>query len=205
MLADTWRELRDTLAPVTVDKSEQEHRIALLGGGTLECWSLNSPDAGRGRKYAALVVDEAALVPKLEEAWSQALRPTLTDLRGAAWFLSTPKGVTNYFHTLYQRGQDPEREDWGSWRMPTRTNPFIDPEEIAAAREDMPELAFLQEYEAEFVSWMGQVFRRILDAASGPERALSGVRIIGVDWARAAAGDFTVFVDSRYRRPGVGD
>ena len=35
----------------------------------------------------------------------------LMDLQGEGWFLSTPKGM-NYFKALYDRGQDPQREEW---------------------------------------------------------------------------------------------
>ena len=35
--ADTWRDLRDLLAPVTQDKNEQEKRIELISGGSIEC------------------------------------------------------------------------------------------------------------------------------------------------------------------------
>src|ERR1700732_3052354 len=45
LLADTWRELRSRLAPVTRDKSEQEKRIELITRGVIELWSLDSPDA----------------------------------------------------------------------------------------------------------------------------------------------------------------
>jgi hypothetical protein len=50
--------------------------------------------------------------------------------------------------------------------MPTSANPAIDPAEIADARRDLPELVFAQEYLAEFVSWEGAVFRKILDAVT---------------------------------------
>jgi hypothetical protein len=66
--------LRSTLAPVTRDKSEQEKRLELINGGVVELWSLDSADSGRGRKYAAVVVDEAAMIPTLEEAWQQSIR-----------------------------------------------------------------------------------------------------------------------------------
>jgi hypothetical protein len=39
------------------------------------------------------VIDEAAMIPNLEQAW-QAIRPMLTDLQGKAWFLSTPSTCT---------------------------------------------------------------------------------------------------------------
>jgi hypothetical protein len=190
-LQDTWREASTTLAPVIIDKSESEHRLQLTGGGTVEFWSTDAAgDSARGRKYGLAVVDEAALVQGLEQFWQATLRPMLADLRGASWFLSTPKGL-NYFKVLHDRGQDPQRKDWASWQMPTRTNPYIAAEEIEAAREDMTESAFMQEFEAVWISWEGQVFRRILDAIGTPPDNQPAVSI-GVDWARTR--DFTAFV-----------
>jgi hypothetical protein len=193
-LQDVWREASSTLTPVIVDKSETEHRLLLTGGGSVEFWSTDSAgDSARGRKYGLAVVDEAAMVQGLEQFWQATLRPMLADLRGGAWFLSTPKGV-NYFKTLFDRGQDPERKDWASWQMPTASNPVIDPAEIEAARQDMSEMSFAQEFLATFVAWEGAVFRGILEAASASFDAQpeSGHEyVIGVDWGRSI--DFTVF------------
>src|SRR2546425_14231 len=122
LLADVWRELQATLQPVIAKLNQQERRLELHGGGVVEMWSLDSPDSGRGRAYAAVVIDEAAMVPNLEQAW-QSIRPMLTDLQGEGWFLSTPKGM-NYFKALYDRGQDPQRQEWASWQMPTSENPY---------------------------------------------------------------------------------
>jgi phage FluMu gp28-like protein len=188
-LSDAWRSLQSTLVPVTVRKNESEHRLELRGGGVIEMWSLDSPDSGRGRAYAAVVIDEAALVADLERAWQESIRPMLTDHRGEAWFLSTPKGTANYFHTLFQKGHGLSRGEWRSWQMPTSANPFIDPAEIEAAKEDLSDLAYSQEYLAAFVSWAGAVFRRILDCvATSPSTGAASV--IGVDWGRT--NDYTV-------------
>ena len=192
-LADVWRSLQATLYPVTRDVSQAEHRIELAGGGVIECWSLDSPDAGRGRSYACVVIDEAAQVRELERAWMENIRPQLTDYRGDAWFLSTPKGTASYFHTLYGKGQGLFAGRWRSWRMPTTANPYLPLGEVEDARADMTESAFAQEYEAAFVSWAGAVFRRILDAVMEPPTNVQAA-VIGVDWARAAGGDYTVFV-----------
>jgi hypothetical protein len=190
LLAPIWRELQNRLRPVTRDCNQQERRLELKGGGCLDCWSLDSPDSGRGRAYAAVVIDEAALIPNLEAAWQESIRPMLTDFRGAAWFLSTPKGVANYFHTLYQRGQDPNQTEWASWQLPTSSNPYIDPGEIESARGDLTDLAWAQEYAAQWVSWEGAVFRRILDAVAEPPEGVPACAI-GADWARTR--DFTVY------------
>lgn len=188
---DVWRQCEETLRDVMLSINKQERRINLISG-SIDFWSLEDPDSGRGRAYALAIVDEAAKVPKLEAAWTQSIRPMLTDYSGGAWFLSTPKGTTNYFHSLYQRGLS--GEDWASWRMPTAANPFIRATEIESAKSDLTDLAFAQEYMAQFVVWEGAVFRRILDAVYEipPNITINPAVAIGVDWARTT--DYTVFI-----------
>ena len=192
MLAETWREVSRILSPVTARSNASDHRLELLTGGVLDMWSLDNPDSARGRKYHRVVVDEAAMVPKLEEAWQAVIRPTLTDYKGDAWFLSTPRG-RNFFWTLWQRGQDPEHPDYASWQMPTVANPYIDPTEVEAARADLAERVFAQEYLAVFLEDAGGVFRRVQEVAiaepqDGPVAGHDYV--LGVDWGRHH--DFTV-------------
>ena len=191
LLAEFWREVRAILEPVTRMKSEQDHRLELITGGTLECWSLDDPNPARGRKYGLIVVDEAAMVRDLMEIWQLALRPTLTDLAGGAWFMSTPRGL-NDFWSLYQQGQDPLQKEWASWQMPTSVNPFIATSELVAAQAELPEKAWAQEYRAEFLQLEGGgVFRGVSAVArlqpAPPERGHQYV--IGVDWGRT--NDFT--------------
>jgi hypothetical protein len=147
LLSGTFKELYSVLNTVTTRKHDNQF-IELATGGSIEFWSLENPIAGRSRKYKVAIVDEAAFNRNLWQSWTEAIRPTLTDLKGSAWFMSTPKGK-NDFYKLWMRGQTGE-QDWMSWQMPTITNPHIDPSEIEAARRDLPELAFAQEYLAEF-------------------------------------------------------
>jgi hypothetical protein len=191
LLEESWRSLKAILGPVITVKSEQEHRAEIYGGGTIECWSMDTGDPARGRKYKRIVVDEAAMVPNLLEIWNQALRPTLADLEGESWWLSTPRGL-NDFYTLYQRGQDPLEPEWASWQMPTTVNPHISRSELAAARHEMPERDYAQEFEARFLQVEGAGVFRGVGAVSRlqptpPERGHQYV--IGVDWGRTT--DFT--------------
>jgi hypothetical protein len=197
---------------VIVTKSEEEKHLTLIGGGEIDFWSADAGAPGEGRKYALVVVDEAAIIgAQLETLWTRSLRPTLADLQGSAWFLSTPKAATGYFSTLYSYGQG-DRVDWKSWKIGTRENPFIMAEEIDAARADMPAMAFAQEFEGEMVSWTGSVFRflerAILDVPLGAQYqrwnqpipwSLAGNLefYIAADWAgagRSATGDFTAYI-----------
>lgn len=193
-LTDAWRDIRRIYRPVTKHVSQQEHRLELLTGGVLECWTLDDPDAGRSRKYKRVIVDEAAKCRHLEQAWQESIRPTLTDYQGDAFFLSTPKGQ-NYFYRLYLLGLDPEQTDWSCWQMPTSTNPFISKDEIRAAQRELPERVFQQEYEAIFLEDSAGVFRGVRAVVDTGRKANEPARpdrhyFMGVDIARVE--DFTV-------------
>jgi hypothetical protein len=150
MLMEVWREMNVTLYGIIKNKSETEKRIELFGGGIIDFWSLEDPNSIRGRYYKRAVIDESAIARNLKEAWLRVIRPTLTDLQGDAWFLSTPKGKSNYFYELFLQ---PEKfSDWRSWQMPTSSNPFIPPEEIKQAEQQLDPLTFAQEYLASFIT-----------------------------------------------------
>jgi predicted phage terminase large subunit-like protein len=133
-------------------------RIELITGAAIDYWTLDDPSTvARGRKYKRVVIDEAAMARHLEQAWTEAIRPTLTDWAGDAFFLSTPKG-SNYFKVLWDLAAD--GGDWARWQMPTSSNPYIPGLEIEAARDSMPSIAYRQEYLAEFVDAAGARIKR---------------------------------------------
>lgn len=183
LLLELWRWLESTLRPVVKRSNATDRRIELITGGVIECWTLEDDDAGRSRKYARVVVDEAGLVPKLGDIWQAAIRPTLADLRGDAWMLGTPKG-RNFFYECYERGRS--LADWMSWQKPTSDNPYIAPDEIAAMRLEMTERRFAQEVLAEFLDDAGGVFRNVRAVAT-EEKAepRDGAQYVyGIDWGR---------------------
>ena len=184
-----WRPLRrigGVMPGVTVRKVDKE--IVLPSGGMVGVRSADNPDSLRGEGLDFVVMDEAGYIRK--EAWSEALRPSLSDRLGRALFISTPRG-RNWFWDIYRLGQsDP---NWTSFIYPTAANPFIAESEIEAAKELLPEIIFRQEYLAEFVDSKGAVFRRIQEAAvieplDGP--LPDHQYIAGVDVASAV--DYTV-------------
>lgn len=179
LLLDVWSNFSKTLKPVIQHSNKTEMRMELITGGLIDFWTLEDANAGRGRKYKRAVIDEAAHARYLKDAWEQAISPTLTDYRGDAWFVSTPKGI-NFFHELYQRGLSGQ-PGWASYHAPTSANPHIDPREIDAVRQTLPELVFRQEYLAEFVTFgAGLVKPEFLIQGTAPE----GMPIaLGVDLA----------------------
>jgi hypothetical protein len=148
LLDGTYNECLSILEPIIARKNDHQF-IEITGGGRIDFWSLENELAGRSRKYHGVLLDECAFTKNLWKVWTEAIRATLTDYKGFAWFLSTPKGK-NDFYKLFMRGKSAEK-DWASWQMSTYTNPHIDPSEIDDAKQDLPEGAFSQEYLAEFL------------------------------------------------------
>jgi hypothetical protein len=90
--------------------------------------------------------------------WQEDLRAALSDRQGSAIFISTPDG-RGYFYDLFMRGQSDDWPDWASWQLPSSTNPTLNKGEIDAARRELPDWVFRQEYGAEFVAFEGKVYK----------------------------------------------
>lgn len=181
---------------------ESDHEVLFPGGGVLQVRSATDPDSLRGEGLDRVVIDEAVYLE--ERTWTEALRPALADKKGDAWFISSPRGM-DWVHALWADGQDALQPDWASWQMPTRSNPKIAPEEIAAAKAKLPERVFQQEFLAQFLEDSGGVFRgvrQVIDAGrkdNEPPLPLASYTL-GVDLARIE--DFTVLtvLDSNGRQ-----
>ena len=184
-----WRPLRQLSRKIPGTEIRLADRMVLFpGGGFVAIRSADNPDSLRGEGLDFVVMDECAFMQP--EAWSEAIRPALSDRLGKALFISTPRG-RNFFWDLYRRGGvDP---DWASFTYPTSANPYIQPSEIEAARAELPEIIFNQEYLADFVDSEGAVFRRIRDAAilQPLEQPLEGHQYSAGVYV-AAAVDYTV-------------
>jgi len=179
-----WRDLKAMLAAEKSAKLESEKHIDLPGGGSITIKSAEDPDSLRGVGLDLVIIDEAAFISEL--AWYGSIRPALSDLRGKALIISTPRG-RNWFFAAYQMGQQDQNPDWESWQAPTVDNPVVGEQEVEEARRMLPERIFQQEYLAEFLPDGGEVFHRVREAATAPENAkpIPGHRyVMGVDFGR---------------------
>lgn len=172
-----------------VDIREGDNLITFPGGGVVQVRSADNPDSLRGQGLDYVVMDECAFMK--EEAWQEAIRPALSDRKGGALFISTPKG-RNWFYRLYQRGINGDDASWQSWRFMTTDNPYIDPDEVEAARAELPDTIFRQEYMAEFIEDAGLVFRNVRNCVTALPAEYDHAQsyVMGVDWAQS--NDFTV-------------
>lgn len=178
-LTEAWIAAKRFLAPVATRVNGTDYRIE-IGPATLEFWNLGE-NVGLGRRYGLAIIDEAAIAYDLRAAW-EAIRPSLTDYRGGAFFFSTPRGL-NFFHELYDAAE--AKEGWARYTAPSADNPHLAPEEIEAAREDMADLAFRQEYLAEFVTFGAGLVKTeyLVDGVAPPGLPVT----LGVDLAISTA------------------
>jgi len=193
MLAHVWREIKAVTgvrgggAALVSYKNETLHRLELVTGGAMDCWSLDSGDTIRGQSYDFVVVDEAAFMPDLVTFWDNVMRPLLADRKGGAMFCSTPKGF-NGFYSLWARGG--VVDGWASWQYPTVTNPLMDVDELMEIEATATTQTWQQEYLAEFVADAGGVFRGVKNVTtSTPQSPYTGTFVVGVDWGKS--NDFT--------------
>ena len=195
---EVWDNVARTLQAVTQRSSRTEKRIELITGGVIDFWTLEDKDAGRGRKYARLVIDEAAHAPYLKEAWEESIRQTLIDFKGEAMIISTPNG-RNYFYDLYMRSL--ADKEWASFQMPTSANPYISPDEIEQARRELPDLVFRQEYLAEFVTMTGGLVKPESIIYAEPTVTDDAQIVVGVDLAisKSVLADYTAIVTAIHK------
>ncbi len=140
----------------TVRHDNPPRKLAFEWGSICEGKSTD-PGAQKSLVGAAvdlLVWDEVAKSPG--EVWERKLHPNLADRKGRALLISTPEGY-NHFHDLWQRGNGLDR-DWRSFWAPSSVNPHLPRSAIDEARRTYSREAFLQEWEARFTHFTGQVY-----------------------------------------------
>ncbi len=150
-----WREVVGVVSqfPTPVTVKEGAMVVEFKSGGFIAFKSADAPDNLRGEGLDYLIMDEADFVKG--EVWEQVLRPALSDRKGGAIFISTPKVENGWFHKMFKKGQTGEDPEIKSWQFSSYDNPFMDPKELNKIREDTPSITFRQEYMAEFIGAVG--------------------------------------------------
>ena len=150
-----WQALKQMAAPITKKIRENECILTLSNDRQIHLKGSDRPESLRGVGLSYVVMDEYAFMK--EEVWTAIIRPTLADVRGSALFIGTPNGK-NHFYDLFLNAEKDE-DDWDAWTFKSLDNPFLDPKEVVLATKDMPLEFVKQEFEANFSSFGGTVFK----------------------------------------------
>jgi len=150
-----WKILLKIIPRQIIEKTnETELSIDLHNGSEICLKGADNPDSLRGIGLHMAILDEYSSMKPF--VWQEIVRPMLTDTRGKALFIGTPKGK-NHFWELWLKGQK-EEDSFKSWSFKTEDNPHIDKSEVEDARRQMNERYFRQEYEASFEDYTGLVW-----------------------------------------------
>lgn len=152
-----WKKLKAKLVDLKWAKkiNETDLSILLKNGTTIALKGADNADSLRGVGLDYLILDEFADIDP--DAWFEVLRPTLADKQGKALFIGTPKGIANWSYDMYQNElSDPS--SWKSFQYTTIDGGNVKPEEIEAAKRDLDERTFRQEFMATFETYAGRIY-----------------------------------------------
>ena len=178
------------LPPEVATSNISDLTFKLATGGVIRFYTGERLDNLRGMRFHYVIIDEASYIPDLENGWNNAIRPTLTDYKGKALFLSTPRGK-NYFYSLYLKGLEANGE-WESFKYSTYDNPYIANSEVDSIKESAIPVVFEQEYMANPAENAANPFGSDAIRKCTSDISSNIVKCYGVDLAKYS--DWTVII-----------
>ena len=143
---------------IVQNNNYSSNEIQLRNGSTIMFRSAERYDNIRGLTLDYAIIDEAAFIK--DDAYAEAIKPTLLVRGKKVLFISTPKGK-NWFYNLYQLGLSPDYPNYKAYAGSSYDTPYIEREEIEDAKRTIPKNVFQQEYLAQFIDSGGEVFTDI--------------------------------------------
>jgi hypothetical protein len=189
---------------------EEDNRLSLKfkNGSQIRATS-TTKKSGVSLALSLLIIDEAALIEDADDLWASA-QPTLST-GGKSIILSTPRGVGNWFHRMWQKAEEKENE-FVTIRLPWDLHPERDAKwrEVEGNKMGSPKEA-AQEYDCDFLSsgetvvdliivdWYKKTIMRDPMESTGIDRALwrwqypdwNRSYIVCADVARGDGSDFS--------------
>ena len=132
--------------PLIADVNEQQMTLTLHNGVKIGLFGADNADAMRGLGFSGIYLDEYGdFKPSV---FGNVIRPALSDKQGWAVFAGTPKGK-NQFWEIYETATRIPSE-WFLLRLPASSSGLLPASELAAAKAQLSEDQYLQEYECSF-------------------------------------------------------
>jgi len=150
-----WAYLKQYTAPIPgVDHNESELRVDLPNGARIRLYGADNYDRLRGIYLDGVVLDEYA--DQDPRAWAEVIRPCLSDRKGWATFIGTPKGRNSFYDVWAGNtetgwiGAINDQESWYSLILKASETGLVDKDELADARRAMTPEQYNQEFECSF-------------------------------------------------------
>jgi hypothetical protein len=141
-----WDYLKHFAEPVLKSSNEAELTVELVTGAKIRLFGADNADAMRGLGFSGVFMDEYG--DFRPSVWGNVIRPTLSDKQGWAVFAGTPKGK-NQFWQIYDQASKSDGE-WFCLKLTASESGLLPQTELSAARAQISEDQYLQEYECSF-------------------------------------------------------
>lgn len=150
-----------------VEKSESELSVTLPHNkARIRLYGAENYDRIRGLYLDGVVIDEAGDIDP--RAWPEVIRPALSDRKGWATFIGTPKGRNAFYDVSRLAESDP---DWFFAKLRASETGLIAESELADARKTMTAEQYAQEYECSFdAAVVGAYYGRDMEQAEKEKR-----------------------------------
>ncbi len=163
-----WSYLKEYTADLPgVNQSESELKVVLPHNqAQIRLYGAEKYDRIRGVYLDGAIVDEAGDIDP--RAWPEVIRPALSDRKGWATFIGTPKGP-NDFYKISQNAK--VSDSWFHQILKASETGLIAEDELADARKQMTQDQYDQEYECSFTAAViGSYYGREVELAEQEER-----------------------------------
>lgn len=154
-----WDDLK-ALSPKSLvkDISEGELYIEYINNARVYIVGMDVPERIEGSPWDGGGLDEFAnMRPK---AWGENVRPALSDRLGWCDLFGVPEGRNHYYNlyiaALAEMQEKGAASEWGAFHW--KSAEILPASEIEAARRDLDEQTFQQEYEASFINFEGRAY-----------------------------------------------
>jgi len=143
-------EANESRLEMKVPTQDGGHSVSYIAG-------FENKENFRGMKAHHIAFDEVDTMRDFFIGWQEIFRPALTDTKGTADFIGTPKKENPNLRRL-EKVADTDA-DSRAFHYSPYDNPYIDPEEIEKAKQELDGNTFKQEYMAEYVDNQGALFK----------------------------------------------
>jgi hypothetical protein len=162
-----WIYLRDYSEDFDTTRkvNESELWVEFPNRARVRIYGADNPDRLRGIYLDGAVLDEFGDMDA--STWSQVIRPALSERKGWAIFIGTPKGK-NRFHDLWTAAEGDA--NWFRLSLKASATGLIDADELADAKKVMSDDEYAQEYECSFEAAVrGAYYAREIERAEAAD------------------------------------